>query len=91
VATSRQVARKSIIEFQTTQVAKEWIAQSGYELLSVDAQDDEVNVLIGRAGDPPTFSELVSALQENIRYQVVLELEIESIQSERQEILPVDE
>jgi len=87
-ASTLKVTRETITEFHTSRIAKEWVKGSAYEVRSVDARDNEVRVLIAGEGEPPTIPELVSALQDDVRYQVVLDLEIVPIENERREIVP---
>jgi uncharacterized membrane protein len=91
-ATSSRLAGKSLIESQTAQIAQEWVAQSAYEVRSVDARRiDEVEVLIEGEGTPPAVSDLVSALQEVIRYPIVLDLEVVPRLNQRIDVVPADE
>jgi len=90
-ATSLKVARETITEYQTVRIAQRWVAQSGYEVRGVDARDGEVIVLIAGKGASPESSELVSALEDSLRYPVVLDLQIVPIENERLEIIPIDE
>jgi uncharacterized hydrophobic protein (TIGR00271 family) len=90
-ATSLKVARETITEYQTVRIAQRWVAQSGYEVRGVDARDGEVVVLIAGKGALPASTELVSALEDSLRYPVVLDLQIVPIENERLEIIPIDE
>lgn len=90
-ATSLKVAEESITEFRTTQIAQGWVAQSEFELRSVDARNDEVTVLIAGAGTPPASTEFVSELQNNLGHQVTLNLNFVPTENERLEIIPNSE
>jgi uncharacterized hydrophobic protein (TIGR00271 family) len=88
---SAKVGRETLTEYQMAQIAQRWVSQSEYEVRRIDAEDDEVSVLITGEGNPPPTSALISAIRDQIRRPVVLDLEIEPIQIERVDVQPLDE
>ena len=90
-ATSLKVARETITEYRTVRIAQEWVARSEYEVRNIDARDDVVKLQIVGQGVPPIISDLVLALQDNLSYQIVLDLEIVPVDNERMDVVPVDE
>jgi len=88
-ATSVKIARDTITEFRAARIAEEWVTQSEYEVRKIDARGEELEVVIAGKGTVPETSELVSTLQENISYQLTLDLEIVPMHNEFHELVPV--
>ena len=88
---SAKVARETRTEFQVAEVAREWAAESEYEVRRVDAKGDVVTVQIAGGGDPPQTADLVSAVQDKVQQPVTLEVESDRVDIERVDVLPKNE
>jgi len=89
-ATSNRVISEMIAESQTKEAASTWLEGSVYDLHDVDAHGDEVTILIGGTGEPPSTLDLVSALEEVSGRKLFLTLELVPMQERRLEVVPVD-
>ena len=87
-ATSINLARETRTEYWTIQTAREWLQQSGYEPVSIDAHGSLVRLAIFGEGELPPLSELESAIESRIRYPVKVDLVIVPVQRERLEVEP---
>jgi uncharacterized hydrophobic protein (TIGR00271 family) len=88
-AASVKIARDTITEFRAARIAEEWVTQSEYEVRKIDARGEELEVIIAGKGTVPETAELVSTLQENISYQLTLDLEIVPMHNEFFEVVPL--
>lgn len=57
-ATSIQVARESFAELITRNLAQNWLEQTDYEVVRVEANGNQIELIINGSGDPPSLSEL---------------------------------
>ena len=65
-AASQKVIRTSIVEHRTAAAAKSWLAGSDYRMVSVNASDDGVQVIISGEGMRPPEGSLQDALRGKI-------------------------
>lgn len=89
--TGLRIADESRIEYRTSQFAKEWIGDSGYELRGVRTDENGLEVLIAGEGEPPAAEELAAGLQDKFDHPIAINLEIVPVQYQRLEIVPSDE
>jgi len=90
-ATSTQVISETIAETQATEAASTWLEGSTYALHSVDAHGDEVTVIVGGTGEPPSTADLLAIFKEKSSQKLYLNLELVPIQEQRLEVVPADE
>ncbi|MBK9028676.1 MAG: TIGR00341 family protein [Propionivibrio sp.] len=74
-AASQKVIRTSIVEHRTAAAAKSWLAGSDYRMVSVNASDDGVQVIISGEGMRPPEGSLQDALRGKI-FELPVTLEI---------------
>ena len=87
-ATSIQVARESLTESATRRLAQDWVGETDYEVSRVDANGNQVNVVINGSGDPPLLSELGTSVGAALNRLVDLKLTIVPSQEEFYEAVP---
>ncbi len=75
-ATSIQVATESLAELQTRQFAQRWLDQTGFELIRVDAGDQEIEVTITGSGELPPPADLGESLQSALSPTVKLKIKL---------------
>jgi uncharacterized hydrophobic protein (TIGR00271 family) len=90
-STSIRLTGETRTEYWTTRTAREWLQQSGYEPISVDAHGREVNLVIAGEGDLPPRSDLVSVIESRTGRLGVVNLVILPVQNERLEVEPPPE
>jgi uncharacterized hydrophobic protein (TIGR00271 family) len=64
--TSFRVAQKSFVEYQTQSFALKWLDQTSFKLLQIDANGDQVEIVISGSGELPPLSDLGTDLQSAI-------------------------
>jgi uncharacterized hydrophobic protein (TIGR00271 family) len=74
--TSSRVAQESALEYRTRQVAQEWLDQTGFELYKVDANGNQVKVVINGSGEPPPLPDLGTDLQSSVDPATRVELKV---------------
>ncbi len=57
-ATSFTVLQETVTEVTTRRLAQEWVDQTGYEVTRVEANGNQVDLVINGSGDPPALSDL---------------------------------
>jgi uncharacterized hydrophobic protein (TIGR00271 family) len=87
-ATSIQVARESLTESATRRLAQDWVGETDYEVSRVDANGNQVNLIINGSGDPPLLSELGTSVGAALNRLVDLKLTIVPSQEEYYEAVP---
>jgi uncharacterized hydrophobic protein (TIGR00271 family) len=81
-ATSIRVAQESFVEAATRRLAAEWTDQSGYEVTRVEADGNQITLIINGSGDPPPLPELGTRLGDTLDRLIKLKLTI--VPSEQQ-------
>ena len=76
IATGQKITRESITEIQSQHAAAEWAADTDYTIRIVQASGDTVYIAIIGHGEPPPFTDLVTAVQESVGRPVEVKLEI---------------
>lgn len=61
--TSARVARESNAEYHTRQLARAWLSQSDFDISRIEADGNQVEVIISGSGDPPALPDLGTDLQ----------------------------
>jgi uncharacterized hydrophobic protein (TIGR00271 family) len=74
--TGRQITQETITELTTKQTAVEWAAASEYRVRQVNANGDTVYIAIIGHGEPPVFSDLVTAVEANVGRPLDINLEL---------------
>lgn len=86
--TSIRVTRETLTEVQAFETVNGWLAESGYELESIDAHGGVVRLSIFGEGDLPSLSDLESAIERRTRRPGAVDLVIVPVQRERLEVEP---
>jgi len=86
--TSIRVTRETLTEVQTFETVNGWLADSGYELESIDAHGAVVKLAIFGEGDLPSLSDLEFALERRTRRPGAVDLVIVPVQREQLEVEP---
>jgi uncharacterized hydrophobic protein (TIGR00271 family) len=61
--TSARVARESNAVYRTRQAARTWLSQSDFDISRIEADGNQVEVIISGSGDPPALPDLGTDLQ----------------------------
>ena len=75
-ATSIQVARESLAEFQAKRFAQQWLTDSTFDVNRIDARGSEIEIVISGSGEPPPLPDLAAALQANVGPEVKVKLKV---------------
>jgi uncharacterized hydrophobic protein (TIGR00271 family) len=75
-ATGQRVTQDTLTEMRTRQVAMVWSAGSAYDVRSVQASGDEVEIVVIGFGELPSFAELATAVEESVGRPITVELEV---------------
>ncbi len=75
-ATSIRVANESLAELQTQRFAQLWLDQTDYRVTKVEADGQNLNVLINGTGDLPALDELVTDLQSTIGPRIKIKIRV---------------
>jgi uncharacterized hydrophobic protein (TIGR00271 family) len=75
-ATSFTVLQESLTELATKRLAQEWVDETGYEVTQVEANGDQVRLVINGSGEQPPLPELGSSLGARLNRLVELKLTI---------------
>ena len=81
-ATSVQTGRDGILQFQTRHAGEVWLAESNYEIVTVQAKGNAVTLTISGQDDVPATDELIASLQATGRQPLTLDLKIVPVTSE---------
>jgi uncharacterized membrane protein len=65
-ATSIRVAQETIAEYQTKLITQRWLNQTNYEVNRIEADGNQVDVIIAGFGDAPPFADLVTEMQSTL-------------------------
>jgi uncharacterized membrane protein len=73
-ATSARVAEETTAEYQTRQFTEQWLAQTSFEVNKIDANGNQIEVIISGAGDPPPLpdpgTDLGTAIDQDVTVNV---------------------
>jgi uncharacterized hydrophobic protein (TIGR00271 family) len=83
--TSVSTGKAGLAQFHTTQASQEWLADTGYEVVSVTATSDSVVLRIAGDGSLPATEDLVADLSERTKEALTVELEV--IPAQQQSLL----
>ena len=78
--TSVQVAHESIVEYQTRVLMKQWLKESSYEVNRIEADGNQVDIIISGYGAPPPLPELATNLQTKLDPQLKVRLRVVPIE-----------
>lgn len=73
-ATSFRVLQESLTELTTKRLAQQWVDPSDYEVTRVEANGNQVELIINGSGEPPPVSELESSLGSSLNRLIELKL-----------------
>jgi len=73
-ATSIQVARESIAEYQTKVLTRQWLSQSNFQVNRINANGNQVDIIISGSGEPPPLPDLATNMQSTLDRQVKVRL-----------------
>ena len=76
MVTGRQITIATHTELLSQQAATAWVEDSDYEVRMVRASKDSVYITVAGHGDPPVFSDLVTAIEGAIGRPVQVSLEL---------------
>ncbi len=74
--TSYRVAQESIAEYETRRAALQWLSQTSFEVNRIEADGNQVDVLITGFGDPPPLPELATNLQSTLDPRIKVRLKV---------------
>lgn len=74
--TGRQATRDAYTELQTQQAAEAWASGSEYRVRQVRAVGDSVYIAAIGNGEPPSFEELVAAIERSVGRSLTVDLEL---------------
>ncbi|MCB0166267.1 MAG: DUF389 domain-containing protein [Anaerolineae bacterium] len=80
-ATSIRVGVDSLNELRTQQFAQNWLAQTDFELTKVNADGNEIELIISGSGDLPPLPELGEDLEAIMNSDIQLELRVLSAET----------
>ncbi len=86
--TSIRVLQESLIELTTKRLAQEWVAQTDYEVTRVDANGNQIDLIINGSGEPPSLPELGSRLENSLNRLIRLNLTVVPTEKEIYDIVP---
>jgi uncharacterized hydrophobic protein (TIGR00271 family) len=75
-ATSIQVARESIAEFQTRRFTRQWLSDTTFDVNRIDAAGGEIEIVISGFGEPPPLPDLAADLQSSLGPDVKVKLKV---------------
>ena len=76
LATGQKITREAITEIQSQRAAAAWVEDTDFTVRLVQATGDSVYIAIIGHGEPPEFTDLVTAVQESVGRPVTVNLEI---------------
>ena len=79
-ATSIRVAHESIVEYRTRVLMKQWLKESSFEVNQIEANGNQVDIIISGNGDPPPLPELATNLQTKLDPQLKVRLKVVPIE-----------
>jgi uncharacterized hydrophobic protein (TIGR00271 family) len=74
--TGRQITSQARTEILSHRAALVWVEDSDYEVRIVNASGDAVYIAVVGHGNPPVFTDLVSAIEESVGRPVQVDLEL---------------
>jgi uncharacterized hydrophobic protein (TIGR00271 family) len=74
--TSIQVAREGIAEFQAKRFAQQWLSDTAFDVIRIDARGGEIEIVISGSGEPPPLPELATDLQSSLSPDVKVKLKV---------------
>ncbi len=86
--TTLRVAQESFAEMATKRLAQEWLDQTGYGVSKVEANGNQINLLIFGSGERPSLPELGSRLSASLNRQIDLNLIVVPSEKELYEAVP---
>jgi uncharacterized hydrophobic protein (TIGR00271 family) len=86
--TSLRVARESVAELVTRKLAQEWLDQTGYKVTRVDANGNQVKLIINGSGQVPPLSALGEQLGDALDRSLNLSLTVVPTEAELYEVVP---
>lgn len=75
-ATTFRVARDSIAELETHRATEAWLAESDFEVTRINANGDQIRIIITGLGEPPPLSALGSEVQAALGPGYMLQLQV---------------
>jgi hypothetical protein len=75
-ATSIQVGRESLAEFQAKRFTQQWLSDTTFDVNRIDAKGGEIEIVISGSGEPPPLPELAVDLQENLASDIKVRLKV---------------
>jgi uncharacterized hydrophobic protein (TIGR00271 family) len=73
---SYKVAQESHLEYQAQKIAREWLGQSNFDLIKLDAIKNRLEIVITGSGPIPALSEFGKALKDEIEKDTAIRLKV---------------
>lgn len=80
-ATSYRVAQESIAELQTRRSTQQWLDQTSFEVNKIDANGNQIEVIISGSGEPPPLPDLGTDVQSTLGPEFQVRLKVVPSQS----------
>jgi hypothetical protein len=74
--TSYRVGEESIAEYQTRQLARIWLDQSTFDISRIEADGNQVELVISGSGDPPPLPDLGINVQSALDPEIKIRLKV---------------
>jgi uncharacterized hydrophobic protein (TIGR00271 family) len=75
-ATSIQVGRESLAEFQAKRFTRQWLNETTFDVIRIDAKGGEIEIVISGFGEPPPLPDLAADLQSDLDPDVKVKLKV---------------
>jgi uncharacterized membrane protein len=73
-ATSIRVAQETIAEYQTRTLTQQWLKQTSYEVNRIEADGNQVDVIITGFGETPPLTDLATEMQSTLNPDIQVRL-----------------
>ena len=74
--TSITVAKESFAEYKTRHLTQEWLSRTDFDIVNIEADGDQIKVIINGDGEPPPLRQLGTDLRSTLNPRVMVRLRV---------------